>query len=125
MHNEAIRQTNINKQVNDLHTKLAEYNLQLAELETALERLLIGQQQWFSAAEAADELQLLEVLAKSERIHQIESQRFRLSAELNAGMSEEQLRTIEAWFAESDAEQLASMRARAEEERAEHEKKEK
>ncbi len=123
LHNEAIRQTNINKQVNDLHTKLAEYNLQLAELETALERLLIGQQQWFSAAEAADELQLLEVLAKSERIHQIESQRFRLSAELNAGMSEEQLRTIEAWFAESDAEQLASMRARAEEERAEHEKR--
>ena len=65
----------------------------------------------------------MEVLAKSERIHQIESQRFRLSAELNAGMSEEQLRTIEAWFAESDAEQLASMRARAEEERAEHEKR--
>ena len=49
LHNEAIRHTNINKQINDLHTKLTEYNLQLSELETALERLLIGQQQWFSA----------------------------------------------------------------------------
>ena len=54
LHNEAIRHTNINMQINDLHTKLAEYNLHLSELETALEQLLIAQEQWFSSAGAAE-----------------------------------------------------------------------
>ncbi|MFC5650427.1 ATP-binding protein, partial [Paenibacillus solisilvae] len=123
LHNEAIRHAEINKQLGDLHNKYTEYDLKRAELETQFGRLMLQQEQWFLASEAAGELQLLEILAKSERFHQIESELYKRNAELTAGLTEEQLQIIEDWFAESDAQQLEAMRAGADEEWTNQEKR--
>ncbi|BBH19367.1 hypothetical protein Back11_07120 [Paenibacillus baekrokdamisoli] len=112
--NEAQQHTDNSKRMDEYNEKLAEQELLLAELIITIERLMKQQQQWFSTAEVTSELHWLEALTQSERLHEIESELYKLDAEFKAGLSTMQRTTIEAWYSSSDSQQLDVMKAEAE-----------
>ncbi|REE84416.1 AAA domain-containing protein [Paenibacillus taihuensis] len=97
----------------ELQRQLADQEMQLSQQSRIAEELTAKQLQWFQAAHAANELEWLDALERSERLGAIENALFKLDAQLTAGLSLYQREQLESWYAEFDESQLDRMKVEA------------
>ncbi|SEM71979.1 AAA family ATPase [Paenibacillus sp. OV219] len=109
---ELDKQNLLERQKSELKRQLADQELLLAQQSKHAQDLDNKQQQWFQAAHAADELEWLDALERSERLAAIENARFKLDAQLTAGLSNVQREQLESWYT-NDGTQLERMKTEA------------
>ncbi|SFS60143.1 AAA family ATPase [Paenibacillus sp. BC26] len=113
LHAEASRHAAAAGRAEELQARLAELEQQASQLARLTLDLEAKQQQWFAAARVSNELEWLEALQHSERLAEIEAERYRLDAELTAGLTSGQRELLETWYSSYDGNQLAQMQEEA------------
>ncbi|MBP3961262.1 AAA family ATPase [Paenibacillus lignilyticus] len=113
LHAEASRHAAAASRAEELQARLAELEQQASQLARLTLDLEAKQQRWFAAARVSYELEWLEALQHSERLAEIEAERYRLDAELTAGLTSGQRELLETWYSSYDGNQLAQMQEEA------------
>lgn len=107
---ELDNQSLLARRKDELKRQLADQELVLAQQRNIAHDLDAKQQQWFQAANAADELEWLDALERSERLNGIETALFKLNAHLTAGLTQSQREQLESWYADNDEAGLGRMK---------------
>ncbi|SDW55847.1 AAA family ATPase [Paenibacillus sp. CF384] len=113
LHAEASRHAAASSRAEELQARLAELEQQAAQLAKLTLDLEAKQRQWFDSARVNNELEWLDALQRSERLAVIEAERYRLDAELTAGLTSGQREQLETWYSMSDGNQLTQMQEEA------------
>ncbi|WP_308634617.1 AAA family ATPase [Paenibacillus silvisoli] len=110
LHAEAERHIAASARAAELRARLAELEREAARQAASIAELEGKQLQWYRAAQAEDELQWLAALQRAERLADLETELYKLEAELTAGLTSRQREMLADWYAVCDANQLAAMR---------------
>ncbi|UVI27958.1 AAA family ATPase [Paenibacillus spongiae] len=114
LHAEATKQAAVRDETALLDARLAEQEQRINELQPEIARLTVQRSEWFEAADAASEPEFLAALASSERLSEVESELYKLQAELGAGMRPDQLEQLTQWYTEESLQQLQDRKSEAE-----------
>ncbi|RAP78009.1 AAA family ATPase [Paenibacillus montanisoli] len=109
LHAEAGRHMAASVRAAELQERLGEFEREAARQVQHISELEEKRQRWYLAAKADNELQWLAALQRSERLAVIESELYKLEAELAAGLTSGQREKLAAWYAACDDNQLAAM----------------
>ncbi|CAH1215372.1 hypothetical protein PAECIP111893_03940 [Paenibacillus plantiphilus] len=97
----------------ELRARMTDLALRSDECNAVLQRLDTQRDEWYRQAGVADESSWLAAIMKSERLHEINTECYRLDAKWTAGMTEAQRGQLESWYEEADHAVLEQMREAA------------
>lgn len=106
LHAVVQRQSAVSAEAQSLRVQLEGFEKRAAQLKAELAVQDAQITEWYAMAGAANALGFDNALETSERRRSLSASLIRLEAELGAGLAQEQLRQIEAWYAVSDAASL-------------------